>query len=137
MVFYFAGPSTGGMYELAVARDFVARHYLTVPEPGPEGEPHAHDYRVEVRFSGPDLNEFGYLVDIDAVDDGLDRLLDRYEDALLNDLPEFDGQNPSVERFAARVGDRLVEALDTTTPTALAVRLWEDADAWASHERPL
>ena len=125
------------MYALSVARDFVARHYLTVPDPGPEGEPHGHDYRLEVRFSGPSLDEFGYLVDIDDVNDVLDDVVERYRGVLLNDLPEFDGQNPSVERFAGHVGDRVAARLETDTPTGLAVRLWEGEDAWASYERDL
>lgn len=125
------------MYTLSVARDFVARHYLTVPNPGPEGEPHGHDYRVEVRFSGTTLNEFGYLVDIDEVHDVLDDILDHYRGAILNDLPEFDGQNPSVERFAAHFGDRLLNRLETEMPTGLVVRMWEGEDAWASYERDL
>jgi 6-pyruvoyltetrahydropterin/6-carboxytetrahydropterin synthase len=125
------------MYELSVTRDFVAQHYLTVPDPGPEGEVHSHHFEVEVRFAGPDLNEYGYLVDIDAVNALLDRLEDRYRDALLNDLPEFDRLNPSVEHFARLFGDRVAESLETDTPTELAVRMWEDESAWASHRRDL
>ena len=123
------------MYTLAVGRDFVATHYLTVPDPGPEGEPHEHDYRVEVCFSGPRLDDHGYLVDIDAVDDALDDLLVRYDGVLLNDLPEFGDANPSVERFARHLGDGLVERTPTGTPTGLTVRLWEGPDAWAAYER--
>ena len=123
------------MYTLSVARDFVATHYLTVPDPGPEGEPHEHDYRVEVRFSGPHLNEHGYLVDIDAVEAAIDDLLERYAGALLNDLPEFGEANPSVERFARHLGDGVAERAPTGTPTELAVRLWEGPDAWAAYER--
>lgn len=123
------------MYALSVARDFEAQHYLTVPEPGPEGEPHSHPYRVEVRFGGTDLNEFGYLVDIDDVDHVLDGLVGRYEDTLLNDLPEFDGRNPSVERFARVFCDGVVEQVSTETPSEVSVRIWEGDDAWASYER--
>lgn len=123
------------MYALSVARDFEAQHYLTVPEPGPEGEPHSHPYRVEVRFVGTDLNEFGYLVDIDDVDQVLDGLVGRYEDTLLNDLPEFDGRNPSVERFARVFCDGVVEQVSTETPSEVSVRIWEGDDAWASYER--
>ncbi len=125
------------MYELSVARDFVAQHYLTVPDPGPvEGEPHSHQYEVEVRFSGPELNEYGYLVDIDAVEAALDDLTERYRDELLNDLPAFDG-NPSVERFARVFADRVAERLDAPTPERLTVKMWEDDVAWASYERSL
>ncbi|RNJ26014.1 6-pyruvoyl trahydropterin synthase family protein [Halosegnis longus] len=125
-------------YTLTVRREFVAQHYLTVPDPGPvEGEPHSHVFTAEVAFAGPELDEYGYLVDIDAVEERLDALETRYRDTLLNDLPEFDGQNPSVERFAAAFGDRLADDLTDPNPTTLTVRLWEDDLAWASHERKL
>jgi 6-pyruvoyltetrahydropterin/6-carboxytetrahydropterin synthase len=124
-------------YELTVTRDFVAQHYLTVPDPGPEGDPHSHRFTVELRFAGPTLDEYGYLVDIDDVNAALDDVEGRYRDALLNDLPEFEGVNPSVERFARRVGDRVASALADPTPTRLAVRVWEDDTAWASHRRTL
>jgi len=124
-------------YGLTVRRAFVAQHFLTVPDPPPaEAEPHSHRFTAEVGFAAPELDEYGYLVDIDAVEAALDDLEDRYRDALLNDLPEFPG-NPSVERFAAAFGDRLADRLETQTPTRLTVRLWEDDLAYASHERRL
>jgi 6-pyruvoyltetrahydropterin/6-carboxytetrahydropterin synthase len=128
---------TDESYELTVTRDFVAQHYLTVPDPGPEGEPHSHHFTAEVRFAGPSLGEYGYLVDIDDVNAVLDDLEARYRDALLNDLPEFEGDNPSVERFARLFGDRVEAALGDANPTRLTVRLWEDDSAWASHRREL
>ena len=125
------------MYELSVSRDFVAQHYLTVPDPGPvEGEPHSHHYEVDVRFAGPELNDYGYLVDIDAVEAALDELTARYRDELLNDLPAFAG-NPSVERFARVFADEVAAHLDAPTPERLTVRVWEDEIAWASYERSI
>jgi 6-pyruvoyltetrahydropterin/6-carboxytetrahydropterin synthase len=131
--------TTDRTYQLTVTREFVAQHFLTVPDPGPEGDVHSHHYEVEVRFAGPSLGEYGYLVDIDEVDAILDDLTARYRDALLNDLPEFQfGElNPSVERFASRIGDRVEDGLDDPTPTELVVRVWEDEAAWASHRRSL
>jgi 6-pyruvoyltetrahydropterin/6-carboxytetrahydropterin synthase len=124
-------------YRLMVRREFVAQHFLTVPDPGPEGEVHSHVFTAEVEFAGPELGEYGYLVDIDAVENVLDDLMARYRDTLLNDLPEFGDKNPSVERFARLFGDRVADALADPTPTRLTVRLWEDDLAWASHERAL
>lgn len=125
------------MYELSVSRDFVAQHYLTVPDPGPEGDVHSHHYEADVRFAGPELDAYGYLVDIDAVERLLDDLADRYRDTLLNDLPAFEGMNPSVERFARIFADRVADGLDAETPETVTVRMWEDDVAWASYERPL
>lgn len=124
-------------HRLTVRRRFIAQHYLTVPEPGPEGEVHSHEFTAEVEFAAPELGDYGYVVDIDAVEDALDDLEARYGDAVLNDLPEFEGVNPSVERFATYFGDRLASALADPTPTRLTVRMWEDDLAWASHERVL
>ncbi|MFB6300605.1 MAG: 6-pyruvoyl tetrahydropterin synthase family protein [Halobacteriales archaeon] len=125
------------MYELCVIREFIAQHYLTVPDPGPEGEIHSHHFKAEVRFGGPELSQYGYLVDIDAVNEVLDGLDQRYRDAVLNDLPEFDGHNPSIEHFARVFGDRVAEQAPTEHLTRLSVRMWEDETAWASHEREL
>lgn len=120
------------MYQLMVRRDFVAQHYLTVPDCGPENEWHSHHFEVEVQLEGETLNENGYLVNIVDVEEALEALVDRYRDVTLNDLPEFDGLNPSIEHFSRIFCTSLDEQLD---PDGLdiTVRIWEDEDAWASY----
>lgn len=125
------------MYRLSVSRAFIAQHFLTVPDPGPEGEVHSHHFTLELRFAGPELGAYGYLVNIDDVEAIVDELEDRYRDALLNDLPEFEGLNPSVEHFARLIGDRVERGLAEAAPEQLTVRLWEDDVSWASHTRAL
>lgn len=122
------------MYTVCVSRAFVAQHYLTVPDPGPEGDLHSHTYEAEVRLSGPDLDEYEYLVDIDELTAVVDAVVDRYRDATLNELPEFDGVNPSVERFARVFYDRCLDALDDERIQLAEVRIWEDDVAWAAYE---
>lgn len=123
-----------GMYTVTVLESFVAQHFLTVPNPGPEGEPHTHHYEVELTFRGPELNEFDYLVDIDDVEAAMDRLHSRYADTMLNDLPEFEDHNPSVERFAEVVWERVTDEVTDETVTELAVTIWEDEQAHAAYE---
>lgn len=121
------------MYAVTVRRDFIAQHFLTVPNPGPEGELHSHHFELEVALDGPSLNEYGYLVDIDQVNGVLDDIESRYRDATLNDLPEFEGRNPSVEHFARIIADRIDEAIDTDPINAIAVTVWEDQTAAATY----
>lgn len=123
------------MYSVTVERSFVAQHFLTVPNPGPEGARHSHAYTAKIQLSGERLNEHGYLVDIDAVSDRADETVARYRDATLNDLPEFDGLNPSLEQFARLFGDRFLTEFDAPEVESLAVKLREDDVAWASFER--
>lgn len=121
------------MYSTTVLTDFVAQHYLTVPNPGPEGVPHSHHFEVELTFRGPELNEHEYLVDIDDVEAALEGLADRYRDELLNDLPEFDGHNPSVERFARVVFERVTDDVTADATEELTVTVWENDAAAASY----
>jgi 6-pyruvoyltetrahydropterin/6-carboxytetrahydropterin synthase len=125
------------MYAVTVVRPLVAQHALTVPNPGPEGDPHSHRYRVEVELTGEALNEYDYLVDIDAVEAALDGVESRYADAFLNDLPEFEGYNPSVERFARVIHDRLTDELAADAVAETTVTVWEDDVANAAYTAPL
>jgi 6-pyruvoyltetrahydropterin/6-carboxytetrahydropterin synthase len=122
------------VYATTVRTEFVAQHFLTVPDPGPEGEPHSHRYEVELTFRGPELNEYEYVVDIDDAEEALAALAERYRDSLLNDLPEFEGVNPSVERFARAVFDRVTAAVPDDTVTELGVTVWEDDDTAAAYD---
>jgi len=122
------------MYSTTVLTDFVAQHYLTVPDPGPEGEPHSHHYEVQLRFRGPELNEYDYLVDIDDAQAALADIEDRYRDAMLNDRPEFEGHNPSVERFARVIFEQVTDTVTDDTVTELRVTVWEDDEAAASYD---
>lgn len=121
------------MYTLKVRREFVAQHYLTVPNAGEENEWHSHQFSVSVILKGTDLNEYGYLVDIVEVENALEALIDRYRDATLNDLSEFEGLNPSVEHFSRIFCAAMQERLPTAQLDTIAVRIWEDEQASASY----
>ena len=118
-------------YALGVNRDFSAQHYLVGGDFGPEGELHAHDYRVEVVLEGDELDEHGFLVDIERVNEELGRLVDRYRGATLNERPELAGINPGVEAFARVFAESLREGLASETLSALSVKIWENERAWA------
>jgi len=125
------------MYATTVTTEFVAQHYLTVVDDGPESVPHSHCFEVELTFRGPALNEHDYLIDIDDADAALDGLADRYRDTLLNDLSEFAGHNPSVERFARVIFERVTDTVTDDTVRELAVTVWEDDDASATYDAPV
>ncbi|HZD56792.1 MAG TPA: 6-carboxytetrahydropterin synthase [Anaerolineales bacterium] len=121
------------MYTVAVKRDFIARHYLIGGDWGPENELHAHHYRVEVRLQGLALDRHGYLVDIVDIETNLETLVDRYRDRTLNDLPEFEGLNPSIEHFSRIVCASLAERIQASDLSAVTVRIWENEIAWAEY----
>ncbi|MQC27444.1 MAG: 6-carboxytetrahydropterin synthase [Chloroflexi bacterium] len=121
------------MFSLCVQRDFEAQHYLIGGDWGEENAPHTHNYRLELTLEGDTLNHHGFLIDIEEVGRELDGLLATYRGATLNTLPDFEGLNPSLERFARIVCAALARRLRTEQLRAVNVRLWESQDASASY----
>lgn len=117
-----------------VKRDFIAQHFLTVPNSGPENEWHSHHFEVEVLLEGDTLNANGYLVNIVEVKHHLDALVETYKDATLNDLDAFEGLNPSIEHFARIFCNQLWERIKEPRLDRMSVKIWEDEEAWAAYQ---
>lgn len=120
------------MYTLAVRRDFIARHYLIGGDWGDENLPNSHHFVLELRLYGETLDQHGYLCDIVDVEAHLDEIIGSYRDQMLNDKPEFEGLNPSIERFSRILAESLNERINAPDAAALEVVLWETDDAWAA-----
>lgn len=125
------------MYQLMVKRELVAQHYLTVPNSGPENKWHSHHFEIELLLQGESLNRNGYLVDIVEVNKILDDLTARYQDTTLNDLPSFEGLNPSIEHFARIVCQSFADQIEAPNLSVVKTTIWEDESAWASYQQPL
>ncbi len=120
-------------YTIAVKRDFIAQHYLIGGDWGPENDLHSHHYWVELQLEGANLDQHGYMVDIIAVEAALEALKLKYEDQTLNDMPEFEGLNPSIENFARILCTALHARVQASNVSALTVRIWENEIAWAAY----
>jgi 6-pyruvoyltetrahydropterin/6-carboxytetrahydropterin synthase len=125
---------TDAMYRLCFQREFTAQHRLVGGDWGAENELHSHPYKVEWELRSPALDAHGYLVDLVNVERALVSAVARYGGAVLNDLPEFENQNPSLERFARILWERL--SFELPAGIQGAVRLWESSAAWAGFEQP-
>jgi 6-pyruvoyltetrahydropterin/6-carboxytetrahydropterin synthase len=122
------------VYCVAVKRDFIAQHYLIGGDWGAENELHSHHYQVELQLHGAELDRHGYLVDIVEIEEALEVLVARYRDQIINDLPEFEELNPSIEHFSRILCHALASHIRVQNITSLTVRLWENQIAWASYQ---
>lgn len=123
------------MYTLAVRREFDAQHALIGGDWGAENLPHTHHYLLELQLIGESLNEHGYLVDIVEVERQLEEIIGRYRAKMLNDLPEFNGLNPSIEHFSRILCETFNQKIQASNLSNLKVTLWENEIAWASYEQ--
>ena len=123
------------IYTVAVQRNFVAHHFLFGGDWCSENEIHSHQYRVEVRLEGRELDQHGYLVDIVEIEELLDNLVSKFRDRSLNELPEFMGLNPSIEHFSRIFCEEFCDGLKADNILAVTSIIWENDIAWASFRR--
>lgn len=121
------------MYTLGVKREFIARHFLIGGDWGPENYPNSHHYVLELQMEGRELDQHGYLVDILDVEKHLDEIVDYYREQMLNDKPDFEGLNPSIEHFARILATSLSQRIQAENLSAFKVVLWENKSAWAAY----
>ncbi len=125
------------MFTLGLERRFVARHRLVGGDWGAENELHPHDYRLELRLEGRKLDSHSFLVDLVDLERHLDALVEEYRGRELNAMPGFEGFNPSLERFAQVLAERLAGEHWASGLETVSVRLWENDIAWAAYRKEL
>lgn len=122
------------MYESGAV--VTVRSFHTMPGlPPPEGERHAHDYRLEVVASRDNLDEHGMVVDIDLLDRALRTLTDRLDGADLDLIvaPDVGAVAVTVELFARWLHGKVDEAIAPSPGTTISVRVWESATAFGGY----
>lgn len=122
------------MYSVAVKRDFIAQHYLIGGDWGAENQLHSHHYQIELQLDGDELDQHGYLVDIVDIESALEALVEHYRDCTLNEQPEFEGLNPSIEHFSRILCQALAAHIHASNIHTLTVKLWENEIAWAAFQ---
>ncbi len=123
------------MFEVSVEETFSAGHALRNYK-GKCENPHGHNYRIQVIFSGPELDSIGLLLDFVAVKKLMQTVVDRLDHQYLNNLAPFDVLNPSAENMAKYFYDEISEGLGQSAPAKLGqVRVWE-TDTTSATYRP-
>lgn len=114
--------------------NFIAQHFLIGKDFGAENSKHSHHYELEIEIEGSQLDQYNYLIDIVEARGILDKLSLHYNDKTLNDLHEFENQNPSIELFSKIIWDKFTSYFQYPVNCHITVRLWEDKIARASYQ---
>ncbi|MDZ7373744.1 MAG: 6-carboxytetrahydropterin synthase QueD [candidate division KSB1 bacterium] len=96
------------MYLLRVSTHFDSAHRLAGYSGACE-RPHGHTWHVQVTVATPELDSVGMGIDFHELEKVVEAVVSHYDHTMLNDLPEFAGQNPTAENLA-RTLFRQIEA---------------------------
>lgn len=122
-------------YEVGLAKGVRAFHVMP-GMPGPEGELHDHDYRIEVVVDRERLGERGMVCDLDVLDAVLTELTGRIDGRNLEEIRPDGAEAVTVEVFARWVHDTLAPSVAQAGGDTLTVRVWETEIAFGGYRAP-
>ncbi len=123
-----------GVYALTVRTSFSAAHRLREYEGNCE-RLHGHNWQVEVTVEADALDSRGMALDFRAIKGALGETLAGFDHRYLNEVPPFDGLNPSSENLAQHIFEEMERKV--AAPVRVArVTVWESEDARAEYSRP-
>jgi 6-pyruvoyltetrahydropterin/6-carboxytetrahydropterin synthase len=126
---------TGG-FEVGASADLRALHRIPWLPP-PEGDLHAHDYRVEVIVERATLDGRGMVCDLDVVEAELQAAVATLEGKDLDVIRPAEAEAVTVEILARWFHDRLAAAIRSAGGEALGVRVWESPTAFGGYRAEL
>jgi 6-pyruvoyltetrahydropterin/6-carboxytetrahydropterin synthase len=124
------------VYEVGTAAGVRAFHVMPGME-GPEGELHAHDYRIDLVVRRDELSPEGWVCDLDVLDAALREITQRLEGSDLDAIRPEEAEAVTVEVFARWVHDTLSAPVARAGGETLAVRVWESPVAFGGFAGPV
>ena len=124
------------MFQVGTAIEFPAQHIMPGME-GPEGELHEHQYRLEVLLERARLDDQGMVCDLDRLDAVLQGIDGTLRDQNLEIIQPEDAAAVTVEVFAQWAHRTISDELRGTGVDTLAVRIYENADAFGGFAGPI
>jgi 6-pyruvoyl-tetrahydropterin synthase len=132
------------MFSLTVSDHIMVAHSIHDANFAPARELHGNTLVVEVTFRAERLDSMNFLVDVDRGKAELRRILDTMDYKNLDLLPEFGGQNTTMEFLSQYIHRQLADVCSdgrlgeaAKALTSLRVLLRESPQAWAAYDAPL
>jgi len=119
------------MYEVSIRKSFSAAHTLDIG--GKCEDLHGHNFTVDVTVASKNLGSEGLVVDFRILKAWTDDVLEQIDHKFLNDLPVFQGINPSSENIARFIFNSLAEKTDKNNLQLSKVTVWESNTSWATY----
>ena len=120
------------MYELDITREFSAAHMLKGYD-GLCSNLHGHNWTVQVFIQAGQLDDIGIAADFTVIKRVLTEILSQFDHKYLNELPEFQGINPTSENIARIIFEKLAPAVAKPGIKLDRVRVCESPTSGATY----
>lgn len=120
------------MYEISCEKSFAAAHSLRNYN-GICENTHGHNWLVRVHVSAEELDETGFVMDFEHLEELLDFLPRQFDHKNLNEVPPFDQLNPTSENLARYVHDHVAKGLADTSVKVSLVEVYEQPNCRATY----
>lgn len=120
------------MYKVKVVSEFSAGHFLRGYKGRCENI-HGHNWKVEVVVSSSELDSSGLVMDFTELRSKLNKVIEKLDHKLLNDLDYFKSNNPTSEVIAYYIFRRLKEMIPSSCRLE-EIRVWEKESSCAVYQ---
>jgi len=119
------------MFILSVSEKFSSAHRLRNYNGRCENL-HGHNWKVEIKISGKDLDKTGMLYDFTKLKSILKNILTELDHKYLNELPVFKKNNPTSENIAKYIYDQICSEISNSKIKIESVTVWESDNSSAT-----
>ena len=112
------------MFKLVVKKEFSSAHIL-VGHPGACKRMHGHNWVVEAKVEGDQINKIGMVIDFKDIKNELENIISKLDHQYLNDLEPFIENNPTAENISKFIYKELSKNINTDNIKVSEIKLWE------------
>tara|TARA_B100000035_G_scaffold315162_1_gene334186 strand:+ start:3351 stop:3719 length:369 start_codon:yes stop_codon:yes gene_type:complete len=116
------------MFKLIVKKEFSSAHILR-GHPGDCKRMHGHNWTVEAKVQGKDINNIGMVIDFKDIKNTLADIISRLDHRFLNDLEPFKEDNPTAENISKYIYKELSKIINTDNIKVSEIKLWETSNS--------
>ena len=112
------------MYKLVVKKEFSSAHVLH-GHPGDCKRMHGHNWIVEAKVEGKNINKIGMVIDFKDIKNILSDIISKLDHRYLNDIEPFIDNNPTAENISKYIYKELSKNINTDNIKVSEIKLWE------------
>jgi 6-pyruvoyltetrahydropterin/6-carboxytetrahydropterin synthase len=111
-------------YEISTETAFSAAHYIAGYD-GDCARLHGHNWRVRVAITAAENKPMGFTYDFRKLRALINEVAKQVDHSVLNELPQFEGKNPTAETIAEWFYRETSERIKDAAVAVARVEVWE------------